>query len=92
MDDMVSKGGPIRVFEKLLSSDPRRGYSERREHLDLIRSGGYTAFGVVCTRDGPGGPIRDFTSGAVLRLGDLDEDREFVHATVVGAESVARLK
>lgn len=88
-DDQVKGIPKIRVLEKLLGSDSRPGLSERKHHIDLIRAGGYSAFGILCTRDGPGCPIRDYNSEAILRLGTLVEDSEFVYATVMGAVAVS---
>ena len=83
-DDRDTALARVRVLEKYLTHDNRPGLHERRQHLELIRTGQYTAFGVLCDRDRPGGPIRDFNSRIVLRLGALVDDEDFVYATVLG--------
>lgn len=88
-DDLAKGGAKIRVLQKRLGDDPRPGLSERKHHLELIRAGGYSAFGVLCTRDGPGCPIRDYTSDAVLQLGTLVEDSDFRYATILGAVAIS---
>lgn len=90
-DDRARDAPRIRILEKLLAFDPRPGLSERRRHVELIRGAGYSAFGILCERDGPGRPIRDYNSKSLLRLGALVDDAEFVHATIIGEASIADL-
>ncbi len=91
-DDRVTGSPKIRVLEKPLAFDARPGLSERKRHVELIRAGGYSAFGVLCDRDAPGGSIRSFNSKALLRLGGLVEDSEFVYAIVVGEAPASNLE
>jgi hypothetical protein len=92
-DDREPEQRRIRVLEKSLTGDSRPGLAERRHHLELIRTGEYAAFGVLCQRDGPESPIRDFHAEALLRLNPrLVEDSAYVYAVIDGAVSVTQFE
>jgi len=82
----------IRILEKHMQHDTRPGMAERQEHVTLMRSGAYEAFGVRCERNGPGAPIRDYNDQALIRLGALTEEPDHVAAAIVGVVSLVDLR
>jgi len=88
--DRFERRQVIRVLGRLGSERP--GWSERVQHLDLIRSG-YAAYAVVCDKDSPEvGTIRGFDHESVLRLGrtiDVDDMVYMEIAAPIPAGSIA---
>jgi hypothetical protein len=92
-DDHLEKD-QVLVFRDRWKSLNSAGFSERKRHIELVRSGA-RGYGVLCTgedRDDGGRVITSFDKHQLLELGELKREKDRVFARVLGRIPVHELQ
>ena len=95
-DDEVrhAEGGDLVLVLRKRPTRSSPGYSERRNHIELIRNGA-AGFGVLCTAVDPFTTgvrnIKDFDTSSVLRFGEILTENGDTYAQIVNRIDVTKL-